>query len=61
MLRLDFTQLSEKMQPMVEFRNMSVYEWTALDTETLKAILTNKLTDLEEFYTQILKHFKLVA
>ncbi len=49
--------LSRKMQLMVGFRNIAIHNYQALDTEILKAILSEHLKDLEQFYTTILTHF----
>jgi uncharacterized protein YutE (UPF0331/DUF86 family) len=49
--------LSKKMQSMVSFRNIAIYDYQAIDLEILKAILTKNLKDLEQFYTIILVHF----
>jgi uncharacterized protein YutE (UPF0331/DUF86 family) len=53
-------QLMDKMQKMVGFRNIAVYEYTSLNIEILKSILKNNLGDIEEFYTLILKKFNFV-
>jgi uncharacterized protein YutE (UPF0331/DUF86 family) len=53
-------QLVDKMQKMVGFRNIAVYEYTSLNIEILKSILKNNLGDIEEFYTLILKKFNFV-
>jgi uncharacterized protein YutE (UPF0331/DUF86 family) len=53
-------ELMNKMQKMVGFRNVAVYEYTSLNIETLKSILKNNLGDIEEFYTLILKKFNFV-
>jgi uncharacterized protein YutE (UPF0331/DUF86 family) len=50
----------DKMQKMVGFRNIAVYEYTSLNIEILKSILKNNLGDIEEFYTLILKKFNFV-
>jgi len=53
-------ELMDKMQKMVGFRNIAVYEYTSLNIEILKSILKNNLGDIEEFYTLILKKFNFV-
>ena len=53
--------LSRKMQSMVGFRNIAIHEYQALELEILKAILVDRLKDLEEFYTAILTHFGFAA
>jgi len=52
--------LSQKMQSMVGFRNIAIHDYENLDIEILKAILSKHLKDLEQFYTAILTHFKMV-
>jgi uncharacterized protein YutE (UPF0331/DUF86 family) len=52
--------LSQKMQSMVGFRNIAIHDYQNLDIEILKAILSKHLQDLEQFYTAILTHFKMV-
>ncbi len=52
--------LMKKMQAMVGFRNIAVHDYTSIDLEILKSILKNNLKDLEEFYTFILKRYKIV-
>jgi uncharacterized protein YutE (UPF0331/DUF86 family) len=52
--------LSQKMQSMVGFRNIAIHDYQNLDIEILKAILSKHLKDLEQFYTAILTHFKMV-
>ncbi|MDI6765233.1 MAG: DUF86 domain-containing protein [Bacteroidota bacterium] len=50
-------ELTNKMVKMVGFRNIAVHEYQELDVEMLKSILQYHITDLEEFYTAIVKHF----
>jgi len=52
--------LSQKMQSMAGFRNIAIHDYQNLDIEILKAILSKHLKDLEQFYTAILTHFKMV-
>jgi uncharacterized protein YutE (UPF0331/DUF86 family) len=52
--------LSQKMQSMVGFRNIAIHDYQNLNVEILKAILSKHLKDLEQFYTAILTHFKIV-
>lgn len=44
---------------MVGFRNVAVYDYTAIDAAVVQSIVESNLKDLEDFYTAILKHFKL--
>lgn len=52
--------LSGRMQSMVGFRNIAVHDYQELDLNILKAILQKSLKDPEDFYTQILRYFKIV-
>lgn len=54
------TALKEKMEHMVGFRNIAVLDYESINPEILKSIVRNHLTDIEEFYTLLLHHFKLV-
>ncbi len=50
--------ISLKLQKMVGFRNIAVHDYSHINVEILKSILTeNNLADLEEFYSLILKKF----
>lgn len=49
--------LSDKMTRMVGFRNIACHDYQAINLDILKAIVTHHLTDLEEYYTQLLKKF----
>ncbi len=51
-------RLSTKMKAMVGFRNIAIHDYQSINIEILKAILTEHLKDLEDFYTKILTHFK---
>lgn len=51
--------LLKKMQSMVGFRNIAVHDYQSINVDILKAILTENLKDLEEFYTAVLKKFPL--
>lgn len=51
--------ISEKMRNMVGFRNVAVHDYTAIDAAVVQSIVESNLKDLEDFYTAILKHFKL--
>jgi uncharacterized protein YutE (UPF0331/DUF86 family) len=49
--------MSDKMKAMVGFRNIAIHNYQAIDLTILKAILTDHLKDLEDFYTTIIHHF----
>ena len=49
-------QSSRQMQNMCGFRNIAVHDYQALSKPILKAILTEHLKDLEDFYAEILSH-----
>lgn len=51
--------LSTRMQKMVGFRNVAVHEYQSLNQDILKNILTTCLGDLEEFYSEVIRHFNL--
>ncbi len=51
--------LTKRMVAMTGFRNIAVHEYQEVDVGMLKSILTKNLIDLEEFYTTILRHFRL--
>ena len=61
--------LSEKMKKMaafgeprqgrVGFRNIAVHEYQELKLEVLQSILSKNVKDLEEFYTAVVKHYRL--
>lgn len=51
--------LSKKLQKMVGFRNIAVHDYKSIDVDVLKIVLTDRLCDLEDFYSAVLKHFKL--
>ena len=42
------------MEAMVGFRNIAIHNYQTLDQEILKAILQERLPDLEDFSTAIL-------
>ncbi len=50
-------EVSLKMQKMVDFRNIAVHDYQAIDPKILKSIITNHLQDLEEFYDVVLRKF----
>ncbi len=42
---------------MVGFRNIAIHDYQSIDPEILKSILKTNLPDLEDFYTNVLKHY----
>lgn len=52
--RLISPTVSQQMQNMCGFRNIAVHNYQALSKTILKSILTNHLTDLEDFYAEVL-------
>ncbi len=54
-------ELTLKMESMVGFRNIAIHDYQTIDRDILKSILSNNLKDLEDFYTTVLLHFKVVA
>ena len=53
--------LMRRMESMVGFRNIAIHDYQAIDKGILKSILVNNLKDLEDFYTVVLLHFKMVS
>lgn len=51
-------KISEDMQKMVGFRNISIHDYINLDMEILKSILDNKLGDFLIFIDEILEYYK---
>lgn len=51
--------LCTKLKKMVGFRNIAIHDYSTIDVKVLKSILKNNLKDLEEFYSVVLKYFKL--
>ena len=51
--------LSQRMQAMAGFRNIAIHEYQALDVGILKSILSEHLKDLEDFYSAVLRHFRI--
>lgn len=51
--------LLKKMESMVGFRNIAIHDYQTMDVNILKAILSEHLRDLEEFYSVILTKFPL--
>lgn len=52
--------LSDKLKKMVDFRNIAIHDYSRINVNILKSILTKNLKDLEEFYSAVLKKFKMV-
>lgn len=52
--------LSERLQNMVHFRNISVHEYTKLDLAIMELVLEKRLVDLEDFYSAVVKFFGFV-
>ena len=50
--------LTQAMQRVTGFRNIAVHNYSSIDPDILESILEKHLGELEEFYTVILKHFK---
>lgn len=48
--------LKEKMERMVGFRNVAVHDYESINPQILKNIFKSHLSDIEEFYTVILKN-----
>ena len=48
-------ELGRKMEAMTGFRNIAIHNYQALDPEILKAILKDRLPDLENFSAAILR------
>jgi uncharacterized protein YutE (UPF0331/DUF86 family) len=51
-------ELTTKMEKMIGFRTIAVHEYQEISTDILKVILANKLKDIEEFYSAIVKYFR---
>ena len=51
--------MADKLKRMVGFRNLAIHDYTQLNIEILKNILEHTLTDIEDFYTVILKYYHL--
>jgi uncharacterized protein YutE (UPF0331/DUF86 family) len=45
--------ISDRLKKMVGFRNLAVHDYSELNVDILKNILTKSLVDLEKFYTII--------
>lgn len=53
------SDLSEKLKKMVGFRNIVVHEYEHINLDILRNIVQHHLSDLEEFYTVIIKNFQI--
>lgn len=53
------SSLKQKMECMVGFRNIAVHDYESINPEILKSIVKNHLSDIEEFYTVLIKHFEI--
>ena len=51
-------ELGRKMEAMVGFRNIAIHNYQALNPDILKAILQERLQDLEDFPAAILQILK---
>ena len=51
--------LKEKMEHMVDFRNISVYDYESINPEILKSIVKMHLKDFEDFYTALINFLNL--
>ena len=54
-------RLADQMKKMVGFRNIAVHEYQELDVSVLKSILTKNLKDLEDFYTAVIRHYRMAT
>lgn len=52
--------LSTRMQKMVGFRNIAVHDYTEISVDVLKSVLEKDLKDVEELYSVVLKHFRMI-
>jgi len=48
-------ELAHRMKRMVGFRNVAVHDYTSLNLEVVKAIITNRLGDFTSFTQKLLK------
>lgn len=54
-------EITRRMESMVGFRNIAIHDYHVIDKDILKSILVKNLKDLEDFYTTVLLHFKIVT
>jgi len=47
------------MHAMAGFRNIAIHEYQPPDVGILKSILSGHLKDLEDFYSAVLRHFRI--
>lgn len=52
------SEITSKMEKMVGFRNIAVHDYQAIDYKILQKIVTHHLSDIENFYTEILTRYK---
>lgn len=50
--------IKEKMIKMAGFRNIAVHNYESLNLDILKSILSHNVSDIQEFYIQILNNYK---
>jgi uncharacterized protein YutE (UPF0331/DUF86 family) len=48
--------LSAKLQEMAQFRNLLMYRYAKIDTKRLFIIMSEDLSDIQEFVKKILKY-----
>ncbi|EKD42716.1 MAG: hypothetical protein ACD_73C00044G0002 [uncultured bacterium] len=51
------SEISQKLQHMVGFRNIAIHEYSDMELPILKKIISDHLGDFEDFYIQVLKCF----
>ncbi len=51
-------KVATSMSNMAGFRNIAVHDYTTLNVNILKSILTQNLDDFETFYSQVYKFIK---
>ncbi len=49
-------KLSKELQAMVGFRNLCVHDYSSINVNVLKSILTDHLNDLKEYIKAVLKY-----
>ncbi|HDR14096.1 MAG TPA: DUF86 domain-containing protein [Desulfobacteraceae bacterium] len=49
-----------KMKAMTGFRNIAIHDYRKIDKDILKSILKNNLSDLEQFYIELLERFAIL-
>jgi uncharacterized protein YutE (UPF0331/DUF86 family) len=50
-------ELAKKMVAMAGFRNIAVHDYTKINVEILKSILTKNLKDIEDFYSLVYRSY----